>query len=179
MHRLKVVVLLFLVLDVFLTSDALAKLPLTYLCNLVESADWIVIGTVVTIEDGEISKEYGVPTRVARIQPERFLNGSKQESFLITFTPSISEEPDFVPKETYLLFLGNTSSGVAVSIGYLGALRINDGLVKTGEIHGEPESQRVDILADRIINMVRENRKTRDRPRIMSPITDTPCATSP
>ena len=146
----RAVVLFFFVLGISAALGAVAKLPLTHLRDLVESANWIVIGPVVAIEDGGVSKEFGVPVKVARIRPDRFLKGAKQERLEIAFMPAVSEEPNFVLKETYLLFLKRTPSGAEVVVGYLGALMIKDGFVKTGEINDEPELQSVDTFVERI-----------------------------
>lgn len=67
-------------------SAAIAKLPITYLRDLVSSADWIVIGQVVAIEEGSISKEYGVPAEIAKILPLKLIKGvEKAELALASF----------------------------------------------------------------------------------------------
>lgn len=155
---------LLFILGMFLTLAVSAKLPLTYLRDLVGSANWIVIGTVVAIEDGGMSKEYKLPTKKVQIFPKSFIKGVKQETLIITFMPNLSEKPDLSLNETYLLFLENTPSGVEVCIGYLGALKIKDGFVKTSEIHGELESQDIDMLVDRIRVLIQDEICTHQDP---------------
>jgi hypothetical protein len=77
-----------------------AKVPVTYLRDLVEQAEWIVIGRVVTVQDPNIWDKYGHSIKVAKIQPYTFLKGQQEPEFSIEFIPSLADQPHFVLKES-------------------------------------------------------------------------------
>jgi hypothetical protein len=141
---------------------ASAKLPATSLSDLVNSSDCIFVGEVIDVKDGGLSPEFGMPSMLAVINPVDTttpVKGSLSSVITLRFVPGLSEEPSFVPKRKYVLFLKRNSSGLQVAVGYLGALLIADDLLSTEEIRGEPATQSVDALLTKVKQLVARKTK--------------------
>ena len=145
-----------LVLECALPRLGISRVPVTYLRNLVTRADWILIGEVFAIEDTKDQNEHKAPVKIAKIRPLVFIKGTGEPEFSVKFMPTRSEEPDFVLEERFLLFLRKTAQGPQVLVGHLGALMVKNKMVSTWEISGEPETQSLDTIIEKIKNILKK-----------------------
>jgi hypothetical protein len=128
-----------------------ARIPVTTLEDLARQSDAILIGEVTEIADGPLSEHYGVATKSARVEVMTIAKGNVQRKIVVTFEPSISEQPHFALGKKYLLFLKSSPPQWRVAVGNLGAREVIDGRVNTEGLADEPRQALLDSVMARLV----------------------------
>lgn len=133
--------------------QACAKVPVTRVQDLVRESDLVVLGVVERLDAIEPTVVDGVIYRIAaQVRVEHCLAGcSGMQRVAVAQGTGISEVPAFAPEIGYVLFLrrfGVLWIGVR---GHLGAIAVENGVVNTWEINGQPQKQNVEEFVRSIL----------------------------